>query len=281
MAMNLARAATMIGAAVLVVTGGGCVTPQTLMPGDGGDATGGATGGGGAIGQGGTTGGGSTGLGGATVGIGGRTGGLGGAIIIGPGVTLTDDFEAGAARWIADPDPGLDPSGTPCGNWAVIPDTALATNHVYQQPTNCSNPSWAANGSTEWIDMKLQARVRFDTGSTTSTKITLAVRFTNDRNQYYIEFSTDGKLKIRAKVEAGGGSSDINDVSSTRVPVPIGQWVTVTLAISGTTASVYLGDNPAAPPVITGPVAGLAKGGIAIGVQQGAASFDDIRVTPP
>jgi hypothetical protein len=310
--MRCAPAGRSILATWLSVTSLACVSPNLVIRVDDSDAgtqagaggspggiSGGATGGkttgsgsGGGGGGGGSPGTSNMGAGGG-VAVGGRTGSAGttgaGGTVIGPTANFMDNFETDHVelRWIWDAPnvTALRPSGdaaSVCGDWAVVSD-GTTTNHVFQQRSSCSgsNPSWAATGSTLWTDMRLQARVQFGAAATTSTIITLGVRFTDDRNQYYLQFSNDGKLKIRAKVEAGSASSDINDVSKMRVPVPAGQWVTIALAISGTTASVYLGDDPTAAPVLTGPVSGLSAGGIAIGVAGGPASFDDILVTPP
>jgi hypothetical protein len=127
--------------------------------------------------------------------------------------------------------------------------------------------------------MRLQARVMFPAGSTTTTRIMIGVRFGSDRDQIYIEYTNDGKLKIRQKVAAGGSPSDVSN--TTKVPVPAGQWVTVGLSVSGSTINAYLGTDRTAPPVITATAVGLPSGGIAIGTTGGPASFDDVLVTPP
>jgi hypothetical protein len=107
----------------------------------------------------------------------------------------------------------------------------------------------------------------------------IGVRFGSDRDQIYIEYTNDGKLKIRQKVAAGGAPSDVSN--TTKVAVPAGQWVTVGLSVSGSTINAYLGTDRTAPPVITATAVGLPAGGIAIGTTGGPASFDDVLVTPP
>ena len=312
-----ARAALLafFSVAGIVAGGGACVTPDTFLRGDGGTGTGmgGAVGvdSGGQTGLGGmTTGptggsnggaghaglGGATGLGGAA-GLGGRTGqggatgqagatGQGGGSVTGPVANFMDNFETGdvTTRWISDSptNNALNPSSQPaCGDWAVVADGA--TNHMFQQrASTCSssNPSWAAGGDTRWTDMRLQAKVQFGAGTTTSTKITLAVRFTDDRTQYFIEYTNNGRFKIRSKTASS--TSDVATLASNlAVPVAIGQWVTVGFAVSGSNLSVYLGEDRTAPPILTGTATGLTAGGIALGVSQGVASFDDILVTPP
>jgi hypothetical protein len=281
----------LLALASLSIAGIACVSPTTVVPGDDGGADSGApTGAGGtnAGAGGGTAAGGArgNGTGGATVtGLGGRTGaggttggGTGGTIVVGSGANLTDDFESGdvTARWLAP----QSSDSTPCGTWAVV---AEGSNHVYQQTsTACtsSNPSWAGGGSVNWLDMRLQVKVRFPAGASTSTVITIAVRYNGPKDLYWIEFTNDGRLKVRTRT-LNGSSMDVGTLaSSARVPVPDGQWTTLGLGISGGTINAYLGDNRAAAPVVTGPATGQVKGGIGIGVSNGTASFDDVLVTP-
>jgi hypothetical protein len=287
-------------AAGLALAGGACVSPDVFDR-DGGDQPGGEGGGpaaGGGPGSGGSGSGSAgnngagghitTGAGGTVVtGAGGRTGtagatGSGGTIVIGPTANLTDGFETGNVAdryfWDSPTSTSLDPSGTPCGDWAVVPDGST-TNHMFSQRATCSGPSWAAGGNSTWTNMRLQAKVQFPTGATTTTRIMLGVRFGSDRDQLYIEYTNDGKLKIRQKIAAGGAPSDVSN--STKVPVPSGQWVTVGLSVSGTTINAYLGEDRTAPPVVTATAGPLTVGGIAFGTTGGPASFDDILVTPP
>jgi hypothetical protein len=235
----------------------------------------------GGSGQGGSGQGGAKTGGGGMTGAGGRTGtggsGTGGTVIVGPGANFTEDFENAAlvaTHWLA---PQSNDS-TPCGTWALV---AEGTNHIYQQSANCSNASFAAGGSTDWVDMRLQARVRFPTGST-DTVISIAVRYNSPKDLYWIEYTNNGGMKIRTRTSTGSTTDVAVLTSAMRVPVPDGQWVTLGLAVSGTTVTAYLGDSRAAPPVLTATAAaGQIKGGIAIGSSKGLASFDDVLVTPP
>jgi hypothetical protein len=300
MRMSLARLAGGALLAALSMGGGACLSPSTFLPTDGGSdpgtgggsageagGLGGASGGGvggmtasrGTGGHAATGSGGGSGLGG-TPGLGGRTGTAGttgtGGTVIGPTASLMDAFEAGAGLWLAP----QSSDSVACGQWAVVADGA--TNHVYQQSlTSCSNPSWAAGGSVDWTDMRLQVRVRFPAGTTTSTKVTLGVRYNGPKDVYFIEYSNDGKIKIRSRTAAGSTTDVVSDTSSTRVPIADGQWATVGLAVSGSTVSAYLGADRAAPPILTGTTTGQVKGGVAFGASGGAVAFDDILVTPP
>jgi hypothetical protein len=277
-----------IAAAGLALLGGACVSPDTFAReadagdvgtgGQAGPGSGGSTGagqGGSASGQGGRGVGGTTGIGGR---VGGGGSGVGGTIVTGPGANLTETFEPPGVtqRWLAP----QSSDSTPCGAWSVV---AEGTNHVYQQTsTACtsSNPSWAAGGSVDWVDMRLKVKVRFEAATSANATITIAVRYLNPKDLYWLEFSNDGRLKIRTRT-LNTSSVDVATLASNmRVSVPDGQWTTIGLSISGTTVSAYLGDNPAAPS-LTGTAGGQVKGGIAIGVSNGTASFDDVVVTPP
>lgn len=287
---------------VIVLAGGlalasaACVSPDVFLR-DGGDQPGSEGGGSGTAGANGTGGsgngtGGSNGSGGHTTtgaggtviaGTGGRTGtagatGSGGAVVIGPTANLMDGFETGDVnqRWLAP----QSSDSTPCGTWAVVADGA--TNHVYSQTsTACtsSNPSWAAGGNIDWVDMRLQVRVRFDASATTSTKITIGVRYNDPKDVYFIEYTNDGRIKIRERTTSST-TDVVSNASNARIPVPNGTWSTIGLGIKGGTISAYLGTDPAAAAVLTGTAAGQVKGGIALGVADGTASFDDVLVTP-
>ncbi len=287
-------------AAGLALVGAACVSPDVFYrdggPAGEGGAPGPGAGGSSVNGSGGSNGAaGSTGAGGNVVtGAGGHVvTGAGGTIVTSAGgrtgtagatggVLLMDDFETGNVgdRYFWD-GPGLtrlNPSGTPCGDWAVVAD-GTTTNHMFSQRAVCSGPSWAAGGDGGWTDMRIQAKVQFPAGATTTTRIMLGVRFGSDRDQFYIEYTNDGKLKIRQKLSAGGAPSDVSN--TTKVAVPSGQWVTIGLSVKGNTINAYLGADPTAPPVVTTTGVSLVMGGIAFGTTGGPASFDDIVVTAP
>lgn len=303
-----ARASVKLLVAGLALAGVACVNPDSFVR-DGGDqpptgeggGPGPGAGGGPASGSGGSNGAGghvTSGAGGAAVsGAGGRTTtGAGGAVVTGSGgrtgtagasggVLLMDGFETGNVAdryfWDSPTMTNLNPSGTPCGDWAVVADDINAANHMFSQRAVCSGPSWAAGGDGGWTNMRIQAKVKFPTGATTTTRIMLGVRFSSDRDQLYIEYTNDGKLKIRQKIAAGGAPSDVSN--TTKVAVTNNTWVTVGLSVSGSTINAYLGSDPTAPPVITATAASTAMqmGGIAFGTTGGPASFDDILVTTP
>ena len=278
-------------AAGLALAGVACVSPDVFLrdggdqPGSGGGGPGTTgTGGNGTAGSNGTGGHATTGAGGTIVaGTGGRTGtagatGSGGAVVIGPGANLMDGFETGDVnqRWLAP----QSSDSTPCGTWAVVADGA--TNHVYAQTsTACtsSNPSWAAGGNIDWVDMRLQVRVRFDASATSSTKITIGVRYNDPKDVYFIEYTNDGRIKIRERTTSST-TDVVSNASNARIPVPNGTWSTIGLGIKGGTITAYLGTDPTAAAVLTGTATGQVKGGIALGVADGTASFDDVLVTP-
>ena len=168
----LARASVKLLAAGLALAGVACISPDSFTRGDAGDqppggeggGPGPGAGGGPANGSGGSNGGaGSNGAGGQVItGAGGRiVTGAGGAIITGAGgrtgtagasggVLLMDGFETGNVMdryfWDSPTMTNLNPSGTPCGDWAVVPDDSNSANHMFSQRAVCSGPSWAAGG---------------------------------------------------------------------------------------------------------------------------------------
>jgi len=299
----LARGSVKLLAVGLALAGVACVSPDTFNrdagdqpPGGEGGGPGPGGGGGPATGSGGSNGAGgsnsgagghvTTGAGGTVVtGSGGRTG-SGGAVGGGGATTVAnymDGFENNdiAMHWGA-PQSGDTP---PCGTWSVIPETTGSTNHVYSQTsTACtsSNPTYAAGGLVIWTDMRLQVRVKFGPDATSSTKIIIAVRYNGPKDLYWLEFTLDGNVKIRTRTTSGS-SADVGSgiPSKMRVAVVAGAWTTLGLSISGSTINAYLGADPTAAPVVTGTAAGQTSGGIALGVLQGTASFDDVLVTPP
>lgn len=288
-------------AAGLALAGVACVSPDVFIR-DGGDQPGAEGGAGGGPT---TSAGGSTGSTGGSNGAGGRvTTGAGGAVVTGSGGRTTtssggatgsggsggsiaanfmDGFENNdiAMHWGA-PQSADTP---PCGTWSVIPETTGSTNHVYSQTsTACtsSNATYAAGGIVLWTDMRLQVRVKFGPDATSNTKIIIAVRYNGPKDLYWLEYTLDGNVKVRTRTTSGS-STDVGSgiPSKMRVPVTAGTWVTLGLGISGTTISAYLGADRTAAPVVTGAAAGQVSGGIALGVLQGTAAFDDVLVTPP
>ncbi len=301
--MKRSRISVKLLAAGLALAGVACVSPDVFIrdggeqPGGEGGASGPGAGGGPANGSGGSNGGaGSNGAGGRMItgaggtvvtGSGGRTAsggasGSGGATVVGPAANFMDNFENNDVNlhWGAPQSNDI----PPCGTWAVVPETTGSTNHVYSQTstacTSTSSPSWAAGGNVNWTDMRLQVRVRFDNPSTVTTRLTIAVRYNDSKDNYFIEYTNDGKMKIR--VRNPSGTSDVMSLpSKSAVPAPNGTWSTIGLSIKGSTINAYIGTDPTAPPAVFGTASGLDAGGIAIGVAAGAASFDDVLVTPP
>jgi hypothetical protein len=280
---------------------GGSVTGNGGSSGDGGSS--GNPGTGGAVGSGGTTGGGgggSTGRGGAggatstggatgrggsggstsTGGSGGATG-TGGAGGGGPATTLMlDTFEStgniNVIGWIS-PDTN--------GTWSVAADGA--TNHVWSETATVGSEAKSISGDSSWTDQVIEVRMRPTMGSIGSVKMLVYGRYADDKNYFSIEL-TQSQLKVRKK--SAGSSSDVG-----RYKIPtnaqwqmLNMWNTVRLEILGgkdasgnstTTARGYF--NGMATDVATDPTptAPILAGGMGIGVNSGAADFDDVKVT--
>jgi hypothetical protein len=267
------------GGAVGNGSGGAVASTGGIAP----TASGGSVGSGGAPpGTGGTT---PTTTGG-TVGSGGtRTGGSSGTTTGSGGISalpsLKDDFEAIAVgtspkTWIADPAVTGE-----SGMWGVVADGA---NHVYQEQTQFSSLSLAVGGNVNWTDFKLETKVKVvSSTSTSSARITLAVRYQDPKNYLLLELTMDGKIKLRARNDSSSTDIATND-SKTRSPLTVGAWNTVGISVSGPasgpTVTAHLNGAPVSFSSLT-PVMGPAAGGIALGVTAAVVSFDDVTVTSP
>jgi hypothetical protein len=216
----------------------------------------GTTGSAGTTGRAGTTGtGGTTGAAGIT--------GAAGTGLPAPNAVLSDDFEDGDSMgWIAD---------TMYGNWMVIPD---GTGKVYADQMSDSNLSWAIGGKINWTDQVVSTRVKFTTLTSSSASAFLAVRYMNKDAYYLAYLKADGSLKIRKRVD---GSTDDIATYKSNMPVVVGTWYTLGLSAVGTTLTASINGMM----VATGTDSALTAGGIALGVQNAVASFDDVKVSPP
>jgi len=250
---------------------GGGATPTGGRAGSGG--VGGPTGSGGA--SVGSSGGAGVGSGGASLGSGGATGatGSGGR----PGVTPArlalpwmDDFEGNAVGgsvrgWIQDPEDEV-------GKWMVVADGATK---VLQETVAVSSISMMVGGDVGWTDQKVDARVKIATASSGVLAI-LATRFVDFDNYYFLHLKGDGSIKIRKRIM--GSTTDLVTFKS-GTALAAGTWYSVGFGFKGTTVTAYL--NGTAVGTMTEVAASHPAGGIALGVQDGAATFDDVKVTAP
>lgn len=251
-------------------------------PASGGNGGGVSAGGSGSSGVSGSSGAGAVNSAGGTIGTGGSVG-SGGAIATGgssgsagmgamlpAGVLWFDDFEDGdTAGWIADMN-----SGDHVGDWAVVNDGAT---NVYQEQTQYSDPSWAVGGDLAWTAQILEAKVKFVSSSGDAVAY-LAVRFQNREAYYFLEFhenETNGSLKIRKRVN--GSTTDLISSYSTEMPVVSGTWYTIGLSAVDSTITAYFNGTM----IGTATDAELSNGGIALGIVDAVAAFDDVTVSAP
>jgi hypothetical protein len=251
--------------------------------GGGTGGTGGATGGTSGTGATGGTGGATAGTGGTTGGTGGATGGTGGSgkAMGGTGpvyqatipLPYTDDFEDGNDDdWFADK---ANAATDAVGDWGVVDDGG---NHVYQAKTAFDDESWTVGGDRNWTDVRIEARVRFDSESSEGDgMIYLAGRWApGDRDYYWVEFRSTGKPKVRRKTD--GSSADIVTLDIDEIVAGLGTWHTLALTLKGAEATLELDGMVLGTGTDSAP---LMRGGIALGTRDCVASFDDVKVVVP
>jgi hypothetical protein len=242
----------------------------TVGTGNGGSGSGGTvgSGNGGAGGRGGTT---ATTGGGGTVGSG--TGGSGtggvGAGGTGPATTLlVDTFEPGTNdgkhSWIS-PDSTI-------GSWALVADGA---NTVFREGTVVSSEVKSISGNLAWTNQVIEVRARVTGGDIGSVRVMVYGRYTDDKNYFFLEMS-QSQIKVRKKI--AGSSVDIGRYKfPSTAPLQPNTWYTVKLELVGSTFRGWFNGAPTDPIVDMGTP--FPMGGIGVGVNDGSADFDDVKVT--
>lgn len=225
------------------------------------------------------TGGASSGTGGRAPGTGGTPGSGGATGTGGPGAPLlplpwSDNFESnavngGAAGWIKDP-------ADATAKWAVVMD---GPSKVLQEQATVSSTSLIVGGDIAWADQKVEARVKFTTVSSSSLAL-VAARFVDFDNYYFLHLKGDGSIKVRKRIVVSGSTSTIDVLSyKSGTPLVAATWYTVAVEIKGNVVTAYL--NGTAVGTMMETAVSLARGGIALGFQDAAGSFDDVKVTQP
>jgi hypothetical protein len=176
---------------------------------------------------------------------------------------FSEDFEDGQANGFLPWNKELT-----AGAWDVVPDAA---GKVYQPHAPLSELEFAVGGSSQWTDVSFFVKVRLadeDSGAN------LLVRM-KDPDTYLVVEMAVGKYKLRGR--ASGSTTDL--VAPSPKPVILARtWYTVGVAIKGSAATLTL--DQAVIGTATAQAA-ISSGGIAVGVSEGSASFDDIRVVAP
>jgi hypothetical protein len=218
---------------------------------------------------------GPNGSGGRAAGTGGIAGtpvpvGTGGRVVVLP-LPWTDDFESnaaggGAKGWLADPEDTT-------GRWTVAMD---GTTKVLQEQNAVTTLSRIVGGDIAWGDMKVEVRVKFATVTASSLAL-VGVRFNDFDHYYFVHLQGDGAVKIRKRI--AGSTTDLVTYKS-NIPLVAGTWYTLGFGFQGTTVTAYYNGAVVGMP-LTEIAASLSSGGIMLGIQNGSASFDDIKVVVP
>ena len=188
------------------------------------------------------------------------------------GALLFEDFEDGMANgWIADVDDGNDN----VGNWAVVTEGA---SKVYKEQTEYSDPSWAVGGDSRWTNQVLETKVQFVSSSAGDAIAYLAVRLTEQRalllpripgerdqrqpeGQKARRRQHDRPDSVSQDQHAGGAGHLVHDRS-------FGGRYDDHRDLNGTAIG-------------TATDSALPNGGIAVGIRDAVAIFDDVKVTAP
>jgi len=243
--------------------------------GSGGNVSGGTAGSsGGSAAQGGAASGGSTMKSGGATSTGGVTAKGGASSVTTPGSTLlSDDFEdRDASDWYA-----ADMNGT---RGVSLQDAS------YAYVMTATDKALSVGGNVTWTDQKLEAKVKF-LEAANSPVIYLMARWAEAKSYIVIEFrpgtasSPKGDMKLRQT--DGGSTSDLCRYKPASV-LP-NTWYTIGVSVSGgqgsTATLLFNGEPVVADAACTLSKAGPAAGGVALGVQNGSAAFDDVRVLVP
>jgi len=183
-----------------------------------------------------------------------------------PNLLLEDDFEAGnAAQW-------LEVAGSP---WSVALDSSRASYSYRLTPVFGDFYASVAKAGS-WTDQVIEADVEvLEFGGTgTGDVVALLGRFSNIDNYYAAVLRPDGRAAIRARV-AGAPPSSIK--TSASLGIKVGTWYRLRFELIGTTLRLAIDGQQVA--VIDD--SSLTRGTVALGGDNSAASFDNVRVTRP
>jgi hypothetical protein len=247
------------------VTGGSSSSTAGTAPKAGTSSGGSGTGTAGTSAQAGNAGsgvGGGSGTGGSSAGGSSTTGGTssGGQ----PSLTLpfTEDFEDGTANgfltWNED---------MTAGKWNVVADGA---GKIYQPVAAVADLEFAVGGSSAWTDVAFKVKVRL-TDDQSGAQVVL--RFKDPKTYLVVEIA-QGKYKLRAR--ADGSTTDLINPSP-KPTIVAGTWYTVGITAKGTNVTLTLDNMPIGSPATCNAL--ISNGGVALGVAEGSASFDDLSVT--
>jgi len=181
-----------------------------------------------------------------------------------PNLLLSDDFETGsAAQW-------LEVAGSP---WAIAND---GQGSGYQLSPVFADFYAAAAKDGPWTDQIIDVDVKVLAfgGTSTSDVVSLLGRFGNIDNYYAAVLRPDGRVALRACL-AGAAPTTLK--TSPALGIAAGTWYHVRFELVGDSLRLSI-DGALAVEVQD---SSLAKGTLALGGDNSAALFDNVRVTLP
>ncbi|HVV48384.1 MAG TPA: hypothetical protein VHO06_01880, partial [Polyangia bacterium] len=159
--------------------------------------------------------------------------------------------------------------------------TATDGSTVYELSNPMSKVFLSANGSVDWTDVVVQARIKILSfnGSSSSYYAGLCARVEDANDYYCVVLRSDGSVSIRGDIAGSSGSIG----SSASYGVTTGTWYTVQLEIVGSTITASINGTPVLPKSGSGAItdASIDHGGVGLVVDNGVAEFDDVSVTTP
>lgn len=184
-----------------------------------------------------------------------------------------DDFEGYTVNAPADP------NWTPLessGQWTVFSD---GSTQLYALLSDDSDRNLTYAGDSEWTNVRLQADVRLGDAGDSNTRLYLTVRASvagSKLDYYHAYLRGDGRVRIGKYV---GGSTDetFTENVDTGVELDTTTWHTFALTVVGDTLTAELDGTE----IDSATTTDLTAGFIALGVQDGTAEFDNVRVTEP
>jgi pectate lyase len=181
-----------------------------------------------------------------------------------PNLLLADDFESGSSRW-------LEVSGAP---WSVALDAERASNGYQLSPVSELYVAIAKDG--KWADKVIAVKVKVLAfgGTGTGDVVSIIGRFSNLDNYYAAVLRPDGRVAIRARV-AGAPPASIK--TSVDFGVAANTWYQLRFELVGTLLRLYIDDALR----VEATDDRIANGTVALGGENSAAIFDDVRVTRP
>lgn len=183
-----------------------------------------------------------------------------------PKQLLDDDFQTGdAAQW-------FELAGSP---WSVALD-GNDGNRAYQLTPLFDDFYASAAKDGPWTDQILEADVKvLAFGGTSSTDVvSLLGRFSNIDNYYAAVLRPDGRVAIRLRL---AGASPTTLKTSAALGITTGVWYRVRFELVADALRLYVDDQLR----VEVQDSSLTKGTVALGGDNSAAAFDDVRVTLP